>query len=163
MNIEKQLEASVKNQWVKYVTRVEPFGKFKELANNRNNLLNTYFQQFGFAGIGDKWHKISKQTAHQIIQSIASASLFDCGEHMPEDKASSIAKSFLSNFSESSKCFTNLQPESWEPDFNLSNHHYSIWDIDAYTDEEGRGYITCISVIVYDKNNIGILSKLESS
>ena len=162
MNIDKHLEASTKDLWAKFVTRVEPIGSFKRFTSDRNTLLNSYFEQFGFAGIGDEWQKITKRNAVDCIRTIASTSLFYGGERMTKDKASRIAEYFLSKFDRSANFFTNLKPETWEPELNLEDGYYSAWDIDAYTDEEGRGYISCISVIAYDKHLIGMLCKLES-
>ncbi|WP_415896121.1 hypothetical protein ACMXYQ_08010 [Neptuniibacter sp. PT34_22] len=162
MNIQKQLDASTSDLWAKFITRVGPIGDLKKFTGNRNKLLNSYFEQFGFAGIGDEWQKITKHNAKDCIRTIASTSLFYGGERMSVDKASRIAEHFLSKFSSSAKYYTNLKASTWEPELNLEDGYSSSWDFDAYIDEDGRGYISCISVIAYDEYAIGMLCKLES-
>lgn len=161
MNIQKKLDKAVENYWAKFITSVIQLGNLKGLKGDRNNLLNSYFESFGFSSIGDNWKKITKNNAVDCLTYIISKSIAYDDEIISTHEASEIALEFLNKFDEKAKIFTNVSPNTWEP-FKLSPSWDAAWNYEDYEDEKGMGYLSCIAVVIYDQNNIGILCKLES-
>ncbi len=161
MELQSKLDKAAENYWAKFVTSFEQIGKYKQLTNDRVNLLNSYFESFGFSGIDDNWHKISNKNALDCLTYIISTSIPYGDEVLSPKEANNIAKEFISKFGDNPKIFTNVIPNSWEP-FKLSPSWSASWNYEDYEDERGLGYLNCIAIIIYNKNNIGALCKLES-
>ncbi len=162
MNIQKKLDKTTEGYWAKFVVSTDGLGRLKGLKDDRCRLLNTYFGSFGFGGINDAWRKISKKNALDCLSHVISRSISYGNIIVQHNEATYIASEFLNGFADDAKIYTNLSPFSWEPKFELRPSWHAAWNHEDYTDEDGRGYLSCIAVIVFDECKIGIFAKLES-